>query len=346
MGLEGAIKPLCTLLLSPSEDVRYQACSALSELAFCNEAICREIISIDGCLQAIIALLQPEHGELQCDAALIINNCAAFCPDTCLPIIESGLLEPLQRLAIEDDIPCKNVAVGALNSLSRCLEAREAMLNAGVVERTLSHVLVEQGHGDQYEARMARAAMAVANLSGHERSILFVGSNVRVALSSICKIMRYSLDERSWAGIYFSPYSVCLPLYNLSLNAENRKHLVEFGLINLIADLLSTWKPGHLADETLTLALSIARHLAVHPDDDIQRAGVKKAALIQSIQLVRKGSRGEPWRCQDAANAILSELRQRHIAIWMCQHHRVGAGSCLHWLDESVTDMIVGFASV
>ncbi len=346
MGLQGAIKPLCSLLLSPSEDARYQACSALSEIAFCNEDNGREIISTDGCLQAIAMLLHPEHGDLQCDAALIINNCAAFCPDTCLPIIQYGILEPLQRLAVEENIQCKNVAVGALNSLSRCFATRPAMLDAGVVERTLSCVLDEQGQGDQYEARMARAAMAVANLSGHEHSILFVGSNVRAALSSICKIMRYSLEDKSWAGIYFSPYSVCLPLYNLSLNVENRKQLVEFGMIQLISELLITWKPGHLSDETLSLALNMARQLTLHPDDDTQRIAARTNGLVQSIQMVQKGTRGESWRCQEAAASILSELSRRHTAIWMCQHHRLGASSCLHWLDDSITDMIVGFACV
>jgi len=346
IGMEGAIGPLCSLVMSPLEDTRFQACSALSELAFCNEENCRAIIGTPGCLRNIIHLLQPENGNTQCDAALIINNCAAFCSETCVPIVNAGVVTALQRLALEGTPSAKNVAVGALNSLSRCFSVRTQMLQVGVVENTLTKVLCESGSGEQYEARLARAAMAVANLTGHKLSILSVGSNFHTALSSICKIMRFAIEERSWAGIFFAPYSVCLPLYNLSLNPDNRKQLVEFGMIQLVADLLRSWKKAHLADETLMLALSIAEQIALRPDDESQRLQAKQSGLVQAIKTVELGLRGEPSACRDMASAVLESLRQRHRAIWMCQHGRVGGQSPLHLLDDSITDMIVGFASV
>lgn len=59
----------------------------------------------------------------------------------------------------------KNVAVGALNCLSRSRCAAEK-LRQNDVEGTLLSVLGEQGAGEKHEARLARATMAVANLTG------------------------------------------------------------------------------------------------------------------------------------------------------------------------------------
>ncbi len=60
----------------------------------------------------------------------------------------------------------KNVAVGAINCLSRSRLAAEVLRLNHVVEDTLMVVLSERGIGEKHEARIARATMAVANLNG------------------------------------------------------------------------------------------------------------------------------------------------------------------------------------
>jgi hypothetical protein len=332
---------------SPLDTTRFQACSALSELAFCNEANCRTIISTPGCLESIVNLLQPANGSTQCDAALIINNCAAFCSETCPSIVHyPGMLDGIQALALGGTPSAKNVSVGAINSISRCFAVRNVLVTAGIVENTLAKVLAEQGSGEQYEARIARAAMAVANLQGHEVSSPQGVDNFHAALGSICKIMGYALAEKSWAGIFFAPYSVCLPMYNLSLNAENRHYLVEQGMIELIADLLRQWKDGHNSDETLLLALAIASQILLSPDDSKQISLAREAHLLDAVKQVALGLRGEPSKGVAAAGELVGELRARHVALWMCQHTRVGASSRLHMLDESVTEIIAAMAMV
>lgn len=347
IGRSRAIAAMCRLMDSPLDTTRFQACSALSELAFCNEDNCRAIIATPGCLESVVNLLQPANGSTQCDAALIINNCAAFCSETCPSIVHyPGMLDAIQGLALCGTSSAKNVSVGAINSISRCLAVRNVLVSAGIVEDTLAKVLCEEGSGEQYEARIARAAMAVANLQGHEVSSPQGVHNFHAALGSICKIMGFAIAEKSWAGIFFAPYSVCLPMYNLSLNAENRRYLVEQGMVELIAELLRTWKVGHHSDDTLSLALAIASQLLLLPDNDDQMALAREAALIEAVQVVAEGARGESEVGVGQARELLGELRDRHLALWMCQHTRVGAVSRLHQLDESVTEIIASMAMV
>eukprot|EP00282_Hemiselmis_andersenii_P007996 CAMPEP_0114146802 /NCGR_PEP_ID=MMETSP0043_2-20121206/20759_1 /TAXON_ID=464988 /ORGANISM="Hemiselmis andersenii, Strain CCMP644" /LENGTH=427 /DNA_ID=CAMNT_0001241281 /DNA_START=28 /DNA_END=1311 /DNA_ORIENTATION=- len=350
IGRSGAILRICRLMESEQEAARFQACSALSELAFCHEANCRAIISTPGCLEAVVTLLQPDNGTSQCDAALIVNNCAAFCTDTCASIVHyPGMLAALQALATGGNTSSKNVAVGALNSLTRCPSAgvRLAMLSAGVVEDTLSAVLAEEGQGDLYEARIARAAMGIANLQGEdEDAALGDGPNFTSAMATICKIMRFALQEKSWAGIFFAPYSVCLPLNKLSRCEEHRHRLVSHGLVELMSELLATWKPSHQSNSTLLLALAISHQLLVEPDCDDQRDRAEQCGLLDNVVKTAEGARGENADAVAAAEAIVSGLRERHQAVWMSQSARVGEGSMMHQLDDNVMELISRLAHV
>ena len=76
------------------------------------------------------------------------------------------LLLSLQALATGRNMGAKNVAVGALNCLSRARLAADVLKENKVVEETLMVVLSERGSGEKHEARIARATMAVANLTG------------------------------------------------------------------------------------------------------------------------------------------------------------------------------------
>eukprot|EP00961_Rhodomonas_salina_P117467 1581018-Rhodomonas_salina.1 len=68
---EGAISHLCRLLTETSIEARYQACSALSELAFRNERNCIGIQHAGGrrsCAEQLCCILRgrmPDHGAIQ-----------------------------------------------------------------------------------------------------------------------------------------------------------------------------------------------------------------------------------------------------------------------------------------
>ena len=162
---------------------RYNACSALSELAFRNEENCIAIVQSKGGLAGIVELLRGSDERIQEDAALVVNNCAAFCEDMCTTIVACpGLLCALKDIVMhrgDASKGAKYVAVGALNCLSRCAAARPELLAHGVVEAIVP-VLSEKGQGDRHDAHVARATMAIANLCGLLRDDMFEDEAMRL----------------------------------------------------------------------------------------------------------------------------------------------------------------------
>jgi hypothetical protein len=185
-----------------------------------------------------VCLLRSGDTQIQEDATLIINNCAAFCEDVCPAIVACpGMLDVLKALITNGTNGAKYVAVGAINCLSRCAAARDQLLASRVVETALVPVLKKKGAGDKHEAHVARATMAIANLKGE-----------------------------SWAGIHFAPYSVMFPLHNLTCRSSeaDKLHLVQSGLAIHLTDLIAQWKLVlHQRHKTLTLALQMSKSLCV-----------------------------------------------------------------------------------
>ena len=340
---ENAIPKLCAILRTPCWEAKYQACSALSELAFRNEKNCITIVRTPGALDAVVELIRSGNGgTMQEDAALVVNNCAAFSEKACPAIVACpGLVDSLKCLAIEGSFGAKNVAVGAINCLSRCPAAKRDLMASRVVEEALTPVLREPGSGDKHEARLARAAMAMANLTGNVDSGQAL-DNYHNAIATTVKILGFALDGRSWAGIHFAPYSVVYPLNNLAANPDNRSRLVECGLLELLARCMNDWQDeAHHADETLQLCLELAAHLK-GPWEWQQR--MREGGVVRALQKVRDRSRGESQECGRRAEELLDDLLQGHLAVWMSQHQRLGAQSSLHCLDEYVTGIILDHA--
>ena len=121
MGREGAILDLAILLERNDDNIRYQALSALSEIAFRDSWNCNAIASTHGLLERLVELLHADAGATQEDAALVVNNCAAFCEEAVPRIVGCpGMLSALTALAESGDSSSRNIAIGALNSFSRC----------------------------------------------------------------------------------------------------------------------------------------------------------------------------------------------------------------------------------
>jgi hypothetical protein len=181
----------------------------MSELAFRNERNCAAIVHTEGGLGEIVCLLRSGDAQMQEDATLIINNCAAFCESVCPAIVACpGMLDSLKGLITWGSTGAKYVAVGAINCLSRCAAAREVLLESGVVETALVPVLKNSrsppGEGDKHEAHLARATMAIANLSGLTREMFDDDSQRDFALGTCVKILGHALKGESWAGDKFS----------------------------------------------------------------------------------------------------------------------------------------------
>jgi len=140
--------------------------------------------------------------------------------------------------------------VGVFNCLSRCPAVAQVLVDARVVEEALAPALCASGLGDRHEAMLARAAMAMANLTGDIEVVDKESAYLtNVAIATTVKILGFALDGRSWGGIHFAPYSVVYPLNNLAANPINRAQLVECGLVELVTRFINDWK--HVAPYTL-----------------------------------------------------------------------------------------------
>jgi hypothetical protein len=335
----GAIAPLCRGLHSEAWPVQYHACSALSELAFCNKSNCKVIITTPGALDALVNILLSNVMNMREDAALVINNCAAFSEEVCMPIVQSkGMIAALKKLATSGSFDAKCVAVGALNCLSRCKEARPILVEMRVVEDALVPVLREEGAGDKHEARKVRASMVIANLTGRCDA-----EHVQdyEALPAMVMVLGYALDGRSWAGIHLSAYSVLYPLSHLSQEPGNRPHLMDSGIVGLLARSLDRWSAGARAnaDElTLPLVLSISEQLCQNWDNHVR---IRQSGLVRGLREVARGFRGEAAECVQMAQMLLQRLLLAPIAVCMGQHSRLGINSPFFRLDEYITALII-----
>mmetsp|Transcript_21577 Transcript_21577/g.71470 ORF Transcript_21577/g.71470 Transcript_21577/m.71470 type:complete len:323 (-) Transcript_21577:427-1395(-) len=226
MDRQGAVNALCSILRSGSVEARYQACSALSELAYQNEKICMAIINAPGCLECLRLLLQEHDGNNQEDAALVINNCAAFSQHTPIHIVQfPGMLDAIRSVANGRHVGARNAAISALNCMSRSIEAAQALIHARIVEEVLTPILSEKGRGEKYEARVARAVLAIANIMGAKGGYEIcapVLAKYPNHLEMAVNILGHSLNGLKWGGILFALYSVIIPMSHLSAIKENQ----------------------------------------------------------------------------------------------------------------------------
>jgi len=339
MRIHGAIPPLCLGLRSASWPVKYHSCSALSELAFCNKNNCMAIVTTAGALDALVEILLSNVLNMHEDAALVINNCAAFSEEVCTQIVRSpGLVAALKRLTLSGAFGANCVAVGALNCLSRCRDAKQSLIDMRVVEDALVPVLREVGDGDKHEARRVRAAMAVANLTGRCEQEHMQDFQ---ALPAMVKVLGYAIEGRSWAGIHLSSYSVLYPLSHLAERLENRSQLIDCGLVELLArsiDRVSGVRSSEADDLILPLVLKICEHFA---EDWGNHERLRQAGFVHVLRELASGVRGEAPACIQSANTLLERLLKAPLAVCMGQHSRVGVNSPFFRLDEYVVAMII-----
>ena len=344
MRRDGAIPVLFKALGSPLRDARYHACSALSELAFRNELNCMAIAQSEDGLEAIVDILQGDDVALKEDAMLVVNNCSAFCEDVCTAIVSCpGMLDALKSLVRGSAAGASSVAVGTVNCLSRCREVQQVLLHAGVLE-TLLPVLKEAGTGDKHEAHVARATMAIANLTQGECEGVFEKEDDRkAALATTVKILSLSIRGENWAGIHFAPYSVVYPLCNLANSSQNTTVLMQCGLAEQLVGLIREWKDvGHQSEKTLELAMQISENLC---DTQQSQRCMREAGMMPVLEEVLLGKcGGDKMTVMVQAGRILKKLTSGHVALYMGHHERLGQHSPLLQLDELVMGKIAQMA--
>ncbi|KAJ1489948.1 hypothetical protein T484DRAFT_1778512 [Baffinella frigidus] len=289
MLVEGALPALCLHLSSDSAQMRSHACRVLGEMAFRNSEVCRVITSDTMVLPKLLLML---HSNGRFDAGLVLNNCAAFCEHSCKRMVECpGLVQKLKDMAICNNSLARGIAIGVFNCLSRCPAVAQVLVEARVVEEALAPALCAAGKGKRHEAMRARAAMAMANLTGNVAVVDERAYLTDVAIATTVKILGFALDGRPWGGVHFAPYSVVYPLNNLAANPENRACLVGCGLLALTTRCINDWEHvGHNANETLLLAIELARRLS---DGWASPRQMQEQGLLLALHTVRDSRRGE-----------------------------------------------------
>jgi hypothetical protein len=343
MRRDGAIPVLFKALESPSREARYHACSALSELAFRNELNCMAIAQSDGGLESIMEILVGEDVALKGDALLVVNNCAAFCPHVCTAIVSCpGMLDAIRALVDVSAAGASSIAVGLINCLSRCKEVQMVLLHAGFLEALLP-VVRSVGVGDKHEAHVARATMAIANLTEGACEGVFEKEEARrAALNTTVKILSHSIKGENWAGIHFAPYSVIYPICNLAHSSENKEVLMECGLADHLTSLIRDWKlVGLQGEETLGLAIKMTEDFCA--SQKAQRC-MRDAGMMHALERVVQGKCTEDVAVLLQAARILQKMTEAHRAFYMGQHSRLGANSPLFLLDECVMGQIANLA--
>mmetsp|Transcript_46791 Transcript_46791/g.146711 ORF Transcript_46791/g.146711 Transcript_46791/m.146711 type:complete len:398 (-) Transcript_46791:23-1216(-) len=300
--------------------------------ASCSERVCLRIVKVPGLLEAVV-----ERLETDVDAVRVINNLAANCTESARLFIQvPGSIRALKKSAKK----FKLHAFGVINHLSRCPLVSEILLKEGFVEDILLPALRAKcdTSSNENEATIARGTLALANLTGMNNQVCPQANGF--ALRTIVKVLEYAIRGERFATITWLPPAVLFGLRNMTTNKKNVALLMKYGLADVIASLGNTWdqKTG---TNTLELAMDCISNITL-VNACIQ--GLWDAGIVRALQNISAGSRGESMVAIRDADRLIDFLLQRHIAVCMGQHRRMGADSLLLLLDDAVLFKILLFA--
>jgi hypothetical protein len=100
------------------------------------------------------------------------------------------------------------------------------LMGKGVKDQT---DLAEHGLGDLTSAQFQEAAKAAASPS---------------AIRSVVQFLQHGMNQQRIYGILLRVYDVLFPLSQLSMNPRNHHVMMEAGLVELIVEIVSSWRPG------------------------------------------------------------------------------------------------------
>jgi hypothetical protein len=245
-------------------------------------------------------------------------------------------------------------AFGVINHLSRFRSIAVTLVESNFVDEILCPALhaaerpEEDDAGEptlEQEATLARAALALANLSttGGSREVLLG----RRAAGSVVKVLDFALRGETLATITWLPANVLGGVCSAALQPHNAEVMLECGLAHTLARLLAAWE-AEAGLEPLRLGLCALDRLSV------AQAGFGQlwaAGLVEALHTVAgRARRMEGAEAEEArglageAESVASRLQARHLAVCMGQQRRLGRGSSLMLLDESLLHMVLTMA--
>jgi hypothetical protein len=220
----------------------------------------------------------------------------------------------------------------------------------------------DAAESERRDARRVRAAMAIANLTGPDAPVADAAhpacpdgaaARLAAAVARAVEILDLSVAGRSWAGVFFAPYSVLYPLARLALHPANAALLLDSGVAPRLAGFLAAWRAGPRPERALALALAAAASLSAA--GEAARRPLRAAGLVAALRTLAAppcapdaapAVPAVPAECCAAAGRLAGELEGAHWAVWMAAHARLGAGSALGGLDSDVLHIIARQAVV
>eukprot|EP00286_Rhodomonas_abbreviata_P000483 CAMPEP_0181291150 /NCGR_PEP_ID=MMETSP1101-20121128/1809_1 /TAXON_ID=46948 /ORGANISM="Rhodomonas abbreviata, Strain Caron Lab Isolate" /LENGTH=391 /DNA_ID=CAMNT_0023395513 /DNA_START=191 /DNA_END=1366 /DNA_ORIENTATION=- len=297
-----------------------------------SEMVCVSIASVPGLLKSVVRRL-----ETDVDAVRLVNNLVANSEQSAelfvsVPESVDALKASTKKFRLH--------SFGVINHLSRCPVASAALLEHGFVEEILYPALeaVDENLTVEDEATIARGTLALANLAGTTANCCPTAN--RFALKTIVKVLDHAVRGERLATITWLPPAVLFGLRNMTLNSENSLALLDCGIAPMLAKLIDGWV---LDTGIPTLELSIesishlsTQHTCIQPLWD--------AGVVRVLKNVSEGRRGESETAILEATRLVEVLMERHCAVCMGQHRRVGAESSLMLLDDAVVFTILQFS--
>jgi len=319
-----------------------------------SERVCLAIAQVPGLLPAVIQRL-----ETDVDAVRLVNNLAANCMRSAeLFVNVPGSMDALKASSIK----FKLHSFGVINHLSRCPAASRELIAHRFVEDVLYPAL---DVGDEpltveQEATIARGTLALANLTGTSSKLALPGAN-RVALETIVKVLDHAVRGERLATITWLPPAVLYGLRNMTHNTANKITLLECGLAPVLTRVLDQWVP-ETGLPTLELSLESVGNLSTEQEcvQVLWDAGLVRVLQRLTDRLENQTdtntshapSHAHTDQDYDArvlvlasqARQLVEGLLERHVALCMGQHRRLGGESSIMVLDDEIVYTILQFA--
>jgi hypothetical protein len=217
---EGLLQRIVSVMGSPRESERHAATCALSNCAANSKRVARQIVSVDGMLDALKTLCRPPAwlgggaGEEQVQGG------------------GSGGVEEEEGDSDDDDDECRTVisAIGCLDNLSHYPEVRLTLQRAeveAVLLHTIQLVTTTSNNLQGPIVIAAESAMVLTRLLPLQR--LEALNLPRVVLQTTMHCTLCAIDRRQWANFAWRLADVLEPLARLSLCPAYRSALCDCG---------------------------------------------------------------------------------------------------------------------
>mmetsp|Transcript_29855 Transcript_29855/g.46805 ORF Transcript_29855/g.46805 Transcript_29855/m.46805 type:complete len:403 (-) Transcript_29855:322-1530(-) len=297
-----------------------------------SETVCLTIARVPSLLDSVVQRLEKDV-----DAVRLVNNLVANSEESAeLFVRVRGSVQALKASTKK----FKLHSFGVINHLSRSAGASEALMKHRFVEDVLYPAL-EVGDTNlsvEEEATIARGTLALANLTGTSSTKCPTAN--KFALKTIVKVLDHAVRGERLATITWLPPAVLFGLRNMTQNSANKRSLLECGLAPILTKLIDGWVM-ETGMPTLELAIESIANLCSDPDC-IQP--LWDAGIVRVLMSLEGGKRGESATVCSQAAGLVELLMERHIAVCLGQHRRLGANSQLMLLDDAVVFTILQFA--